>query len=50
MPRMLNFIKLLAATFLLILMAIVVGVDGEVVLSPLYTLQLIPVSDRRFVL
>ena len=50
MPRMLNFIRVLAATFFLILMAMVVGVEGEVVLSPLKTLQLIPESERTLVL
>ena len=50
MPKMLNFIKVLAATFLFILMAIVVGVEGDVVASPLKTLHFIPVSERTLVL
>jgi len=47
---MLNFIRVFAATFLFTFIAIVVGVEGEVVLSPLKTLQLMPVSERTFVL
>ena len=50
MPNMLNLINVLAGTSLLILIAIVVGVDGEVVLSPLYTLHLIPLDDKILVL
>ena len=47
---MLNLIKVLAAMFLVMLMAIVDGVGGVVVLSPLYTLQFITLSDIMFVL
>ena len=49
-PRILNLIKLLANISLSMLMAMVVGVEGEVVLSPLYTLQFIPLFERIFVL